>query len=327
MAKINILILLIINLFISTEGFAQSNSNRVYAFLELPISPRSAALSVHLVSQTNPDIFSSLANPAYLDSSFHNSAQVAYYAHFSDVSISSIGYSYNLKNIGEITTLIRYMSYGDFKKIDENGFETGIFNSYDLAFTTSLARNLASNLQIGASFTLIRSVIDHYNSHGILFSVGTYYAIPSELITMGFAIRDFGSQIDSYNSQSEKAPFDISFGITKKFKYVPFRFTLTAHSLQDWPLKTIYDSKTPTFTTSLYRHLAFGGEFLFTDSFHLRFGLNKYKADAISTSQRLDFSGTSFGTGFKISRFLIDFSRTSYSSIGSHFQLSISTKF
>ena len=327
MTKINILTLLFINLLLVKSVSGQNTSNQVFTFLELPVSAKASAFNTHVVSQANPDLLSSIANPAYLDSSFSKNIQVAYYSHFADSYISSIAYSYHIASIGQLTTSIRYFNYGNFNRYDENGFEIGSFSSYDVALTTSVSKTISKNLNIGGSITLVRSAIEQFSSNGITFSFGSYYQIPEHLLSIGFSVRDIGVQLSSYNNINEPIPMDISLGLSKKLQYVPFRFTVTLHSLQNWDLQTIYDNTKPDFSTNLLRHIALGGEFLFTDSFHLRFGYNKFRADAIATDQRLDFSGTSFGAGIKISTYLIDVTRSSYSSIGSHYQLSISTRF
>ena len=327
MTKINILTLLFVNLLLVNQVTAQTGGTKVFSFLELPVSPRSATNGLHAVSLANPDLFSLIGNPAYADYSFHNQVQLSYMSHFADANYSALAYSFAYDSTLQLSSSLRYLTYGDFSKYGEFGNETGSFSSYDMGFSFSASKAVLTNLNFAAGFTLIRSAIENYSSHGITFTAGAYYKIPSQSITVGLAIRDVGFQLNNFNSQSEDIPFDISLGITKRLKYVPFRFTITSHSLQDWPLKTIYENETPSFWTDLSRHFAFGGEFLFSESFNIRFGINKYRSDAITTENRIDLSGTSFGAGFKISRFNIDISRTSFSSIGTQYQLSILTHF
>lgn len=305
---------------------AQENNDRLYSFLQIPVSPRSSIQLSHAVSLANPDLFATISNPAYYDSTFHNAIQLAYYSHFADANYSALGYSYQIKPQLYLTGIIRYMNYGSFDRLDEFGNNEGSFNSYDVAFTSSLSKEWITNFYSAASFTIIRSAIDTYSSHGLTFSLGSYYKIPAYLLSIGFVVRDFGFQLDSFNQQKESVPFDISLGLTKRLKYVPFRFTITAHSLQKWPLQTIYEDSKPAFLTDLSRHLALGGEFLFSEHFNLRFGLNKQRIDDIRTDSRIDLSGTGFGAGIKIKRFSIDLSRTSFSSVGAHYQISIFTQ-
>ncbi|NCQ10646.1 MAG: type IX secretion system protein PorQ [Bacteroidetes bacterium] len=327
MYKINILTLLFVNLLLVNLVNAQSGGTKVFSFLELPVSPRSATNGLHAVSLANPDLFSLIGNPAYANKSFHNQVQFSYMSHFADANYSALAYSYAYDSTLQLSSSLRYLTYGDFSKYDEFGNETGSFSSYDMGLSFSASKVILTNLNIAASFTLIRSAIENYTSNGLSITAGAYYLIPSQLITIGLALRDLGFQFNNFNLYKENIPFDISLGITKRLKYVPFRFTITSHSLQDWPLKTIYDSKKTSFWTDLSRHFAFGGEFLFSENFTIRFGMNKYRSDAIKTENRIDLSGTAFGAGFKISRFNIDISRTSFSSIGAQYQLSILTHF
>ncbi|TNE72685.1 type IX secretion system protein PorQ [bacterium] len=326
MPKITKLLVLSISLLFPLQLFAQEN-NSVFQFLQLQTSPRLSAIGGKSVSFQQGDLFSTLSNPAYYDSSFHNQAQFVYFNHLADAGMSSLAYGYAIENIGLLTTHLRYMNYGEFSGYDELGNVVSEFNVYDLALSVSLSREIIKNLFAGSSVNFIRSSIQHFQSHGATLTMGLYYFIPTEDLSLGFTIQDIGTQFDSYNGTRENIKYQINLGLTKRLKYVPFRFTITAHNLQKWPLETIYDTKRPDIGTDLLRHLSFGGEFLFSQSFIFRFGLNKFAADEISTNSRLDFSGSSFGLGLRISRFMIDFSRVSYSSLGNQLLLSISTRF
>ncbi len=327
MLKINNLALFSVILLLTQSAYAFQQSDATFSFLSLPSSPRIAALGGQSVSFQQGDLLSTLHNPAYVDSTFHQSVQFVYFNHFSDAAMSTVAYSYQIQSLGLLTTHLRYLDYGSMQGYDESGFETSSFSVYDVALSATLARQIASNFSVGLGSTLIRSSIQEFQSHAITFSGGLYYYIPRESLSVGLLIQNVGVQIDAFNGTREDIPFSIALGLTKRLKYVPFRFTLTAHHLNQWPLKSIYDQKEPDFSTSLLRHFSFGGEFLFSKSFVFRFGLNKYQADALSTASRLDFSGTSFGLGLHISRFQIDFSRTSFSSVGNYLLLSIATRF
>jgi hypothetical protein len=327
MAKINILILLFINVLLVNQTIAQTGGTKVFSFLELPVSARSSTNGTHAVSLANPDLFALIGNPAYADFSFHNHVQVSYMSHFDDANYTALAYSHSYDSTIQLSGTLRYLSYGDFDRFDEFGNQSGSFSSYDLGLSFSASKAILTNLNIAAGITFIQSAIENYTSHGLTFTAGAYYKIPSQLISIGLAVRDIGFQLDNYNSRREQIPYDVSLGLTKRLKYVPFRFTITSHSLQVWPLRTIYDNKNPNFWTDFSRHFAYGGEFLFSESFTIRFGLNKYRSDAITTENRIDLSGTAFGAGFKVSKFFIDITRTSFSSIGAHYQLSILTQF
>jgi hypothetical protein len=327
MLKINNLALLSVILLLTQSAFAFQQSDATFNFLSLPTSPRIAALGGQSVSFQQGDLLSTLHNPAYTDSTFNNTVQFVYFNHFSDVGMSTFAYAHQIKSVGLLTTHLRYLNYGNMQGYDESGFETSSFNVYDVALSATLARQIAPHFSVGLGTTLIRSSIQEFQSHAITFSGGLYYLIPNESLSLGLLIQNIGFQLDSFNGTREQVPYSIALGLTKRLKYVPFRFTVTAHHLNQWPLKSIYDQKDPDFTTSFLRHLSFGGEFLFSKSFIFRFGLNKYQADALSTASRLDFSGSSFGLGINISRFQIDFSRTSFSSVGNHLLLSLATRF
>jgi hypothetical protein len=129
-------------------------------------------------------------------------------------------------------------------------------------------------------------------------------------------------------------------GISKKLRYLPFRFSIIYQHLNRWNI--LYDDPEEEqdipffgeetksgnqFLDNLARHFVINGEFLFgkTESFRVRLGYNHLQRKELSISNLRSLSGFSFGFGIKISRFRFDYGR-SFTHLGAgNNHLSIST--
>ena len=78
---------------------------------------------------------------------------------------------------------------------------------------------------------------------------------------------------------------------------------------------------------NFFRHLVFGGEFLFgkKDNFRVRVGYSHFQRKELSVSGFRSLAGFSFGLGLKISKFRIDYGRAFYHIAGGLNHFSIST--
>ena len=116
---------------------------------------------------------------------------------------------------------------------------------------------------------------------------------------------------------------DLRIGLTKKLAHMPLLLSVAAyrlHRLRGNPNRSDFISN------ALY-HLVLGGEFLFSDSFQIRFGYNHRRHDELRMKSRLDFAGFSMGVGIQLSRVGIDYGFNSWSSLGGLHRFSVRTRF
>ena len=324
MVKNTFLAIFIVFLGIS-DAQSQFGSKSTYRFLNIPVSPQATSLGGVPVSLTDADPAQMHLNPAFLDSTINGRVSVSYARFLSDTNIGFISGAYELTGIGTLGAGLRFVNYGSLDRIDEYGIDRGTFNASDVAFKIAISRRFEDLFQYGIAADLIYSSYDVYSSTGVAFSGGILYKTPDDMI-IGLSFVNLGHQISSYNGIRENLPFDLRFGVTRKLLYLPLRLTFTAHNLHDWNMKTPNDESDPKLFSNLVRHLAIGGEFLFSESFKLRLGYNHFQHEELKTGQRLDLVGFGIGVAIKYKGIGIEFGRNSYSDMGSLFQLGINTR-
>lgn len=233
--------------------------------------------------------------------------------------------AYHMNSIGTLGAGIRYVGYGEITGATADGVERGTFQPFDLEFTTTLSRPYNDDLQYGSSLSIIHSSYDIYSSTAVALSLGAVYTFDERTVA-GFSLRNAGAQLTAFNDRKERLPLDLRLGITRSLEYLPFRLSLTAHSLNQWKMNTMSDEESPNFADNIARRLIIGGELLLSENVHFRLGYNHFLSQELKTTNRLDLAGFSLGLGVQIRRFHFDVSRSSYSEIGGLTQLSIQTR-
>jgi hypothetical protein len=167
---------------------------------------------------------------------------------------------------------------------------------------------------------------------------GNYYK-PSKNFSASVVMKNIGFAFSKY-SKKEKLPFEIQVGISKKLKHAPFRFSLTFTNLQTWDLtykdpnvKKEFDpntfvelpAKEPSFLDKGMRHVVFGTEFILSKNFNIQIGYNYRKRQELKFTEKTGLVGFSGGIGFKIKKFRLNYSISSYHLSGKSHSFSVTT--
>lgn len=276
---------------------------QVYRFLNLPASPRLAALGGQPVSLPDASAAMAHANPAYLASSHHRQFTSSIARQVGDITLGYAAFAYDLPRLGTLSAAVRYAGYGSLTERDATGQALATFGAYDMAATLGYATSVGSALRYGLSLNLIRSDYTHAASTAWSVSGGLLYTLPEQLGTIGVALLNAGNQFSGFNDTREPLPFDVRAGYSRKLLYLPLRLTFTGNRLHDWDIPVA-------------EHLELGGEFLFSESFIVRIGYNHQAHEDLKTDNRIDLSGVGVGVGLRIKGVRIDMSRTSQSVVG-----------
>ena len=316
--RIQTVLIAALGFFIFTGGtvYAQSGTKTVFRFLEVPSSPRTAALGSYSVSHPASGISQLFDNPAYPGVRDHRTFSASYINLIHDVNMYFTSGAWHLDGIGTLGAGIRYMSYGRFDETDEQGTILSEFSAYDFALTTGLSRELMTGLQAGAAIHFIQSSYGAYNSTAVALSAGAYWYSPDGFNSAGFTIQHLGSQITEFDEVREPLPFDLRAGFTRRLENLPLRLSLTFHNLTRWQIPNANDIEEPGFFGTLMRHTTIGGEFLFSENVNLRLGYNHLQNAELKSRSRLDTSGFSYGLGIKYKSITFDVSRNSFSDLG-----------
>lgn len=325
-------------------AFAQRGGEHVYTFLRLAPSSRLTALGGSLISVRDDDAAFAAHNPAALNPLMDRSMTFQYHFIFDGIADGYAGYAMHFPGAG-ITghAGVQFIQYGDFVLADEFGNRQGTFKANEVALTIGAAKSLGDRLSAGANVRFVQSTLESYSSSGLMMDIGGIYSVPEKQMTFGLAVRNVGAQLSSYADVTEDLPIDVQLGFSKRLEHLPFRLSITAHSLNRWDL--LYDSPLggPETTVigesprekgefnqnldNLFRHLIFSGEFLLgqQENLRLRFAYNHQRRKELSVNNLRSFAGFSLGFGLRIKQFMIDYGFAAHHIAGSTKHIGIST--
>ena len=311
-------------LFISTElAVAQSNTSSVFRFLEVTPTARSAGLGGNHVGIFDADFSLMHVNPAYLNAENTGSISASYINFLADANMGFSSGAYNIDHIGTFGLGIRFVGYGEFDQLDENGNNLGNFSANDISITGAYSKSISPNFKAGAAVDYIHSSYANFRSSAISVSAGLLYQDSTSNFSAGIAVRNLGAQITKFEERREPLPLDVSVGISKKPEAFPFHLSFTLRQLNNWDLRTFGESEKPELLDNLFRHMLFGAEADIGENMQVRLGYDHYLHEQTKTGQTFDLAGMAIGVGFNFKSMTFDVSRNSYSKLGGITRLSI----
>lgn len=302
---------------------AQQQEDTVYRFLTLSPDSRTAGLGGSHAALISPGSATFSTNPALLNQSNTGKVQLSYLNHIGDIRFGTANYASELPGLGKVAASIRYLGYGGMTRYDESGMEEGSLSSGDLALTIGYAAFAADLFSYGISVTGIHSSIAGFRSTGISFSGGLLYTFSESETSLGAYLQNAGTQLSTYNGSSEPLPLNIAAGVVHRLQYIPVRLHLTLQRLNEWNQRVAGEEQDPDFLQNLSRHLIGGAEFLFGERVQVRMGYDTWLNNQTQTGKRIDGAGLSVGVGLLLNAVNVDFSRTSFSNMGSVVQLGV----
>lgn len=310
----------------TTSAFAQTNTSSVFRFLEIPPTARAAGLGGNHTGLYNADFSMLHVNPAYLNANNSGSVSASYINFLGDANMGFTSGAYNLNQLGTVGIGIRFVGYGEFDQLDENGNQQGSFNANDVAITGAYSLEIFKNVQAGAGIDFIHSSYSTFKSSAMALSGGVFYQDTASHFSAGLSVRNLGTQITTYDGQREPLPIDVSLGITKKPEAFPFQLSLTLKQLNNWDMRIVGETERPGFVDNAFRHVLLGGEANLGENLAIRIGYDHYLHEQTKTGRDFDLAGIAFGVGIHLKNVTIDFSRNSYSSIGGVTRLSLKAR-
>ena len=331
--------------FLALSLQAQIGGINTYEFLNLSASARISALGGTLITVRDDDANLAFGNPALLNSQMHQQLSFNHSFHVAGISHGYASYAHHFAKAG-ITGHggVQYVSYGTFDQTDEYGQVNGAFKAAEYAITLGASRQLYDRLALGANLKFITSQLEGYSSLGLAADLAGVYFDTARNFTATIVFRNIGTQLTTYQeSNVEPIPFEMQVGLSKRLRYLPFRFSVIYRYFNRWNI--LYDdpnaesstlffgevdterSKTNIWLDNFFRHFVFSGEFLFgkRENFRLRVGYNHFMRKELSVDNFGSLAGFSLGGGIKVNRFRIDYGHTTFHLGGGLNQFSIST--
>ena len=328
-------ILILFLLFYGSKGYAQLGGNNTYEFLNLPQSARITALGGNLISVRDNDLNTALSNPSLISDSMSGNVSMSFTNYIADVKYGSVATAKHLKHGGNFCIGLNYLDYGKITPADVNGAQSGSSltaneTCFNLAWSHAV---IDSNFTLGVNVKTIFSHLDAYASIGSAIDFGVTYYNPINNFTVAGVIKNTGKIWKPYvEGHKEKLPFEIQLGISFKPKFVPIRLSVIYENLEKWDLiysnpappssvntvtgEIVKENKSKVFGDKLMRHFVFGTEFIITKNIFLQAGYNYQRKVELANPAKTDFSGFSFGFGFRVYKFHFSYGRAVYNLMG-----------
>lgn len=321
---------------------AQLGGRYSYEFLGLPPSARLTALGNGLISVQDSDVSLASTNPASLNRLVDGQVSFNYDFLFDGINNGYLAYGHHFDSL-DITghIAVNYANYGTFTAADEYGNKEGTFKGKETSIIIGAGKSLHEKINVGVNLKAVFGNMEQYNSMGAAVDIGMIYAL-DQYTHMGLAVKNVGLVLSAYGEETAYAPLDIQVGISKRLKFMPFRYAITAHQLQEWGAiyddpeveenntitgETIERSALSREVDNLFRHLIFSGEFLIGkgESFKLRVGYNHLRRQELTMGEFRSLAGFSGGFGISIKGFKLDYGLGYHHLAGASNHLSIST--
>ncbi|MBZ0242918.1 MAG: type IX secretion system protein PorQ [Bacteroidales bacterium] len=342
MKKIPFLLLLISGFIVSSSLYAQQDREGTYSFIDATNSARVAALGGSMVPIDDADIQLGIYNPALINREMSGKLALSYVDYFSDINFATVQYARSFEKVGNFSASLQYHNYGSFDYADEGGLTCGSFDAADYAFIVGWGRQLDSSFSIGANAKFLGTQYESYGSIAMAVDVaGTYRTKTGWLLSL--TARNIGTELKSqFDGGEGSLPFSMQLGVSKRLDHVPFRFMVLYDNLQKWDLTyedpldlegnidpitgELQDTEgLADFADQLMRHIIIGGEFYIGKNLVLRGSYNYKRRQEMKIPDKLGMVGFAWGVGIRVSKFQINYSRSTYHVIGSPNYISIVT--
>jgi hypothetical protein len=332
-------------LLLSQYSFAQLGGSHTYMFLNMTNSARVSALGGNYAPIYDDDINLAYSNPSLISEEMHNQFSLNYLNYFADVNAGFISYGRHFDKVGAFVGTLQFLSYGNFVERDHTGQEIGSFKASEYSLNIGWSKKLSKRFQMGVNLKNIYSQLEKYSSYGLAVDLAVSYIHTENDLYSSFIIKNIGRQITTYNqSDREPIPFEIQWGISKKFEHAPLRLVLLVNDLQKWDL-TYSDPNEATqvdpftgeelstntgweFGDKLMRHAIIGVEFApGKGNFLIQLSYNYRRRQELKLASRTSLVGFSFGFGIKISKFKLSYSHANYHLAGGTNTFTLTTNF
>ena len=264
-------------------------------------------------------------NPASQTSDRAMWASFSFFPFYSGINNYLVSFAFDEKKTGTWSAGLNYTDYGSFQGKDEAGNDLGEFSSS--SFFTGVSYTYgAEPFSIGATLKFANSRIESYNASGLFLDLGGQFDHPKKDWIIGLTVRNIGFPFSMYSdNQDYNPPIDILLGTSFKPEHMPFRFSLTAHSLYTYDIVYLDPNNSTSLDPSgnpqteekstfdkVASHFIVGGELVFSDNFNLRLGYNHLRRSELRIEERPALSGFSVGFMARIKSFTLEYTRTFY---------------
>jgi len=334
--KIKIILLLF---YLPLSLLAQVGGITTFSFVDVELSPRIESMGGSGIAILDRDVSLGQTTPSLLNAKMNNSLVFSFTDYVSDVNLIGFSYARKWKDFGVFSIGLKAINYGKFEYNDAVGNNLGSFSAHDQVVTVGLGKSLNKRLRLGVNLNMLNSQYETYRAFALSSNVSLTYYNPEKEFTSTLLFKNMGRQLIAYADTEESLPFDVRLGISKELKHLPFRYSFTFHHLNQFDIKSPYkltsqtnietgelEIKKESVAKTAFRHLIIGGELNpFRKSLFIRGGFNFQRRFDMSLSTYPALVGFSWGIGFKVLKFRLDYSRAAYHLSGTPNNFSFAT--
>ena len=267
-----------------------------FHFLRTNISARAAGMAGCFVAIPN-DVNAVFINPAAMSTVEDKNFSATFLKHVLDINSGSVVYLLKDDNLGNFAASANYMSYGSFTRADAKGQTNGTFTAGDVALGITYSNELDSNLYYGGTFKLIYSNIKSASSFAFAVDAGMIYMMPDIRTSVGVSVLHAGTQVTTFDSETEKLPLDVRLGISHRLRGLPLLVNFGFHHLAD---------DTDNFFEK-FANFSLAGEFYLGKYIRARLGYDNQIRRLTTPSDKREFSGITAGLGIYANSFYFDY--------------------
>lgn len=284
-----------------------------------------------MVNVSDYDLALSLYNPSTYNDLQNGQLSLNYCDFASDIAYGTVAYG---KTFGRFHTAagLQYLNYGRFTGADATSEKTGNFTAGEYALTVGAAQKKDSVFSVGANLKFVYGGLYLQQSLALGADISASYTNRQHLLHSSILARNIGAELLPFSSGNRRSlPLVLEAGLSKGFAHMPLRlgFVLTNLERPDLSFippeeRTFVDPVTGqiqerkvSFGKKILLHSIYQAEFIITKYFNLRFAYHFRRRDELSLETRRGMSGFSFGAGFKVGAFIINYSRSTYHLAGS----------
>ena len=280
-------VLFTLALLLSAAFVAAQESKTAYNFLRLPVSAHEAALGGENISIIADDASMIFSNPALLSNVADKTIGLNYMNYMEGVNTASATFNRAVGDKAAWAVSGQFLGYGTMREVDENNVQTGEFSAKDFALCGYFSYFLTERLTGGITAKFIYSNIGSYNSAAVGVDLGLNYYNPENEWSLSLVAKNLGGQIDAFEDEYDRMPFDLQAGVSKRLVHTPLRFSATFHDLGHWDYKFI-------------KHVALGADLLLSEQIWVGVGYNFQRARQMSILSSIDQEESSHGAGFTL---------------------------
>ena len=293
-----------------------------YSILNNNCTARNSSLGGYPIGLFDSDPSLAIFLPSNLSILNKNQLVLNYNNHFADSDFGMINYNFQINKKGIFSTTLFYNNYGKFEYFDASGNSLGnSFSANDWILQIGHSKKLHDKLQIGLNLKFIASIYEQYSSHAVGSDLSLTYFDNQKQFGGYLLLSNIGTTFKNYNNLSNynnKLPFNSVIGINSKLKHAPLRFHISYNHLHKWSFNnesSLNPSEAIDFNTifnQFFNHFVFGTELLFSKNFNVRLGYDLLSRNELQPTSRPGTTGISWGVGFKVKGFKINYSNSKY---------------